>query len=204
MGKSALHIAIEMQLSDRVVSFLLRRGATPHLEDMRKKDCCDLVKEAFNLSGETKYAASNGPEFKVFWDGSCVKNKSLRVVFDRHGIRETIKDQLKKKYNQELKRELGKHGLGPTPMMVRGQSLFSQKSLLQSQKSVVFDDKDLIRNISISSAGNSKDLPTLGKHGSHPPVTQRSNSSSSIKTSVSNSSVSPVLIKKRSSDDNLD
>lgn len=40
-GKTALHLAVENNLPKKVIKFLLKRGADPHIEDKDRKDVCD-------------------------------------------------------------------------------------------------------------------------------------------------------------------
>ena len=42
-GWTPLHFAIEQQLPDKMIQFLLSAGANPHIEDETERDCCDKV-----------------------------------------------------------------------------------------------------------------------------------------------------------------
>ena len=64
-GKNALHYAIEADLDESIIKFLLGRKANPHLEDAMGWDCCS--------KGKTKYP--NIKEFK-----NC--SPELRLKFE--------------------------------------------------------------------------------------------------------------------------
>ena len=42
-GQTPLHAAISMKLNSKVVKFLLKNGANPHVENNDGFDCCDLA-----------------------------------------------------------------------------------------------------------------------------------------------------------------
>ena len=39
-----LHLAIEHRASKKIVNFMLRHNANPHIEDREGRDCCDKAK----------------------------------------------------------------------------------------------------------------------------------------------------------------
>jgi ankyrin repeat protein len=40
-GLTPLHFAIENNMNSKIVNFLLKQGANPHIEDFNGQDCCD-------------------------------------------------------------------------------------------------------------------------------------------------------------------
>ena len=67
-GLTPLHIAIDKDMSSRIIRFLIKNGADPHYEDENGIDCCDKV------SQKNRYL-----EFRVFRQQDCIKDQSLRI-----------------------------------------------------------------------------------------------------------------------------
>lgn len=44
-GFTPLHFAIENNMNSKIVNFLIKHGADPHIEDFSGKDCCDKAKD---------------------------------------------------------------------------------------------------------------------------------------------------------------
>lgn len=42
-GKTPLHFAIENELPENIIKFLLKSGANPHIMNKMDQDCCDIV-----------------------------------------------------------------------------------------------------------------------------------------------------------------
>lgn len=40
-GLTPLHQAIEKEMNSKIINFLLKNGANPHIEDFKGEDCCD-------------------------------------------------------------------------------------------------------------------------------------------------------------------
>jgi ankyrin repeat protein len=57
-GQTALYYAITNRLPERVVKFLIKYGANPHIEDIDGKDCCDKAKgvEEYSKIPQIDYA----------------------------------------------------------------------------------------------------------------------------------------------------
>lgn len=83
-GMTPLHLAIENQLSSKIVRFLLKTGANPHQEDKEGRDCCDKV------SGTDRYQ-----EFRVFRKKECIDDPKLRVTFEQGLMRSKMKKGFK-------------------------------------------------------------------------------------------------------------
>mmetsp|Transcript_35329 Transcript_35329/g.54084 ORF Transcript_35329/g.54084 Transcript_35329/m.54084 type:complete len:89 (-) Transcript_35329:1070-1336(-) len=67
-GFTALHIAIEKQYPVKIIKFLLKSKANPHIEDFNGEDCCD---KAANF---VKYR-----EIKKLARRECLTNPNLRI-----------------------------------------------------------------------------------------------------------------------------
>jgi len=67
-GLTPLHQAIDAHLNSKIVNFLVKAGANPHMEDYEGKDCCD---KATNVERYEKLRALTSYE--------CKKNPSLRI-----------------------------------------------------------------------------------------------------------------------------
>ena len=46
-GLTALHLAIESKFPEKVIKFLLKRGADPHIVDKKGKDCCEKAQPLY-------------------------------------------------------------------------------------------------------------------------------------------------------------
>ena len=44
-------MAIENDMSIKMITFLIKLGANPHIEDRNGKDCCDKVKDKKEYKG---------------------------------------------------------------------------------------------------------------------------------------------------------
>lgn len=67
-GLTPLQIAIQNNMNSKVVKFLLREGANPHVEDKDGKDCCEKAQ------GNERYE-----KIKIFKNPECIANPSLRI-----------------------------------------------------------------------------------------------------------------------------
>ena len=69
-GKTPLHLAVENKVSDKVIKFLLNAGASPHVEDVDGKDCCDKAIESDSFQ-----------RIEAFWSMACRDTPALRIKY---------------------------------------------------------------------------------------------------------------------------
>lgn len=67
-GLTPLHQAIDAKLNSKIVNFLIKAGANPHMEDYSGLDCCD---KAANIERYEKLRALTNRE--------CERNPALRI-----------------------------------------------------------------------------------------------------------------------------
>lgn len=71
-GQTPLHLALENNISEKIVKFLLKAGANPHIEDKYGRDCCDLV------ASKPQYR-----KIKALSKKECHSNPSLRIKYSQ-------------------------------------------------------------------------------------------------------------------------
>ena len=67
-GFTALHFAIENRFPVKVVRFLLKSKANPHIEDLNGQDCCDKAQNIVkykDVAKLTKYECQHNPGLRV-------------------------------------------------------------------------------------------------------------------------------------------
>ena len=77
-GLTPLHVAIEARLSQKIIRYLLNKGADPHIEDANKQDCCDKVKDVQQYK-DIKELHSCQHSKKVSFDEAQKKNQTLKI-----------------------------------------------------------------------------------------------------------------------------
>lgn len=67
-GLTPLHQAIDKQMNSKIINFLLKNHADPHIEDFEGRDCCDKAQQI------DRYA-----KLKKLVSRECFHNRSLRT-----------------------------------------------------------------------------------------------------------------------------
>ena len=78
-GKTPLHHAIENNLDEKTIKFLLNNGANPHIEDFEGNDVCDIVQNGlYSKKSNAEYTRERSEIFGIFWSDQCKNDPSLR------------------------------------------------------------------------------------------------------------------------------
>lgn len=99
-GKTPLHFAIENQLPDSIIKFLLKAGANPHIMNKHDQDCCDIVQR------QELY-----PRQLIFYSGECKKNPDLRIKEASPKKEEEMEEKIQRQYELKLQKTLKEHGI---------------------------------------------------------------------------------------------
>ena len=95
-GFTALHFAIQNELPEKIIKFLIKYGADPHIENRDGKDACEL--------GHMLY-----PYITLFSSMECKINKGLRTTYYEARIKNKMQNSI-------INSPLGKGSLmGDTP-----------------------------------------------------------------------------------------
>ena len=86
-----LHWAIENKLSSKVIKFLLRNGANPHIEDDKGKDCCDKA-----------ILVHRYQDIKLFHQKECARDPSLRITSKQLMLKQSLRQNMAEKVNDEF------------------------------------------------------------------------------------------------------
>lgn len=67
-GLTPLHQAIDAKLNSKIVNFLIKAGANPHMEDFDGNDCCDKAEDIERyqkLRALTLRECKNDPSLRI-------------------------------------------------------------------------------------------------------------------------------------------
>ena len=90
-GKTPLHFAIENELADNIIKFLLKAGANPHIMNKHDQDCCDIVQRLGIY-----------PRQFIFYSNECKRDPQLRMKEASPKKEEELEESFKKKYELKL------------------------------------------------------------------------------------------------------
>ena len=80
-GFTALHVAIENKLPEKIIKFLIKYGADPHIENKDGKDACEM--------GHKLY-----PNITVFTTMECKTNKGIRTSYYEARIKNKMQNSI--------------------------------------------------------------------------------------------------------------
>jgi ankyrin repeat protein len=75
LGLTPLHQAIEKEMNSKIINFLLKNGANPHIEDFKGEDCCEKAQAIPRYSKLKKLVCME-----------CRTNPSLRIKQTEEGL----------------------------------------------------------------------------------------------------------------------